>query len=206
MTTSEGAAGGPALPADWSPGEAGRSGPVGPPGARVVVLCTGNAVRSVMAGFMLQYLSDQHGLGLSLSTAGTHTVDGQPVSMRTSAALRSIPEMADAPVGRHRSRQLHAEQLHHAQLVVAMEADHVRFVRRHHPVAANRTATIRRLVADLPPGPGSLNERIASLALERVAVHDDEDVADPAGREDAVYQACAEELWALTRALAPRLR
>ncbi len=182
------------------------SEPGDPPApARLLVVCTGNAARSVMAGFMLEYLSEAGGLGLRVATAGTHTVDGQPMSMRTRAALRAVDELADAAVGRHRSHQLSDADLDRADLVVAMEADHVRYVRRRHPGAAPRTATIRRLCADLGPGPGPLGARVGALGLESVELHADEDVADPAGRDEEVYVACALELWGLCRELAARL-
>ncbi len=174
-------------------------------GPHLMVLCTGNAARSVMAGFMLSHLSEVHGLGLRVDTAGTLTVDGHPMSLRTRAALTSIPEMADAPVGAHRSRQLHGHHLHGVDLVIAMEADHVRYVHRHHPVVADRTAVLRRLVEILPPGPPSLADRVAALQLAGRAPLDEEDVADPAGRDEAVYRACAEELWDLCRRLVPLL-
>lgn len=172
----------------------------------LLVLCTGNAARSVMAGFMLRRLAADAGLPMVVDTAGTLTVDGHPMSMRTRAALTAIPAMADAPVGEHRSRQLHGHQLHGVDLVIAMEADHVRYVRRHHPGVADRTATLRRLATELAPGPvPGLAERVAALRLAEAVEDDAEDVADPAGRDEAVYRACAEELWDLCRRLVPRL-
>jgi protein-tyrosine-phosphatase len=168
----------------------------------LLVLCTGNAARSVMAGFMLEHLSAGRGAAdLHVVTAGTHTIDGQPVGLRTRSALSTIPELADLPFGRHRSRQVYEADLARAQLVVAMEADHVRFVRRHHPAAADRTATIRRLCADLPPAPPTLAERVAGLDLAETVLSETEDVIDPAGGEEAVYAACAAELWLLCRRL-----
>jgi protein-tyrosine-phosphatase len=92
-----------------------------------------------------------------------------------------------------------------ADLVVAMEAAHVRYVRRHHPAAADRTGTLRRLVATLGPPVEPLDQRVAALGLARVELSDDEDVADPAGQDQAAYVACAVELWALCRSLAERL-
>jgi len=174
--------------------------------AEVLVVCTGNAARSVMAGYMIEWLADQAGRhDLSVSTAGTLAVDGQPMSLRTRAALATIAELAHVPVGSHRSRQLVVGDVDRATLVVAMEADHVRFVRRRHPHAAARTATIRRLCRDLPGGPSPLPDRLAGLELAAVELGDDEDVSDPAGGDDAVYVACAGELWSLCRELVPRL-
>jgi protein-tyrosine-phosphatase len=168
----------------------------------LLVLCTGNAARSVMAGFMLEHLSaGRVGDPLHIVTAGTHTIDGQPMGMRTRAALARLPELADTDVRRHRSRQVHGIDLVHADLVVVMEADHVRFVRRQFPDAAAKTATLRRLCRDLAPAPPALADRVAALDLARVEVSDDEDVLDPAGKEADAYAECADEIWELCQRL-----
>jgi protein-tyrosine-phosphatase len=177
----------------------------GPPEATVLTVCTGNAARSVMAGYMLEALAAARGRDWRVLTAGTHALDGQPMSMRTRAAIASIPELAAAPLARHRSRQLHDPDLEVADLVVAMEADHVRYVRRRHPAAAGRTGTLRFLSRALDASPPSLPERVARLRLAQRPLGEDEDVADPAGHEEEVYLACAHELWRLCRALADRL-
>jgi protein-tyrosine-phosphatase len=172
------------------------------PMTELLVLCTGNAARSVMAGFMLETLDvARGGTDLHIVTGGTHTVDGQPMGQRTRSALKTLPELAQVEFGRHRSRQVGKADLDRADLVVVMEADHVRFVRRHYPEAADRTATIRRLCEDLPPGPPSLGERVATLALADAMLSDADDVIDPAGGEAAEYEACVTELWALCQGL-----
>ncbi len=166
----------------------------------VLVLCTGNAARSVMAGFMLEALRDgRPGSPLRVVTAGTHSIDGQPMGMRTRAALSRLPELAGAEFRRHRSRQVHGIDLVHAELVVVMEADHVRYVRRRFPDAAPKTATIRRLCRDLPPAPPDLVDRVRSLGLAELEVDESEDVLDPAGHDADVYEACVDELWGLCR-------
>ena len=134
----------------------------------LLVLCTGNAARSVMAGFMLDALRDgRPGEPLHVVTAGTHTIDGQPMGLRTRTALTRLPELEGADFRRHRSRQVHGVDLVHAELVVVMEADHVRFVRRQFPDAAAKTGTIRYLCHHLAPSPPALGERVAALASRR---------------------------------------
>jgi protein-tyrosine-phosphatase len=155
-----------------------------------------------MAGFMLEHLrGDGADADLRIVTAGTHTIDGQPMGLRTRSALSTIPELAGAAFGGHRSRQVHEKDLLRADLVVAMEADHVRFVRREFPEAAARTATIRRLCLALPTGPPGLAQRVAEVRLADAPLSDHEDVIDPAGGDDTTYVACVAELWALCQKL-----
>ncbi len=163
----------------------------------VVFLCTGNAARSVMAGAALSaHLPDWH-----VTTAGTLVVEGQPMSLRTRAALEEVG--LEAP--HHRSRQASATELGHAALVIAMAPEHVLWVRRTHSTAAARTATLRRLVRDLPHGPTALHARVAGLGLDRVELGDWEEVGDPGGGDNATYAACAVEVTELVAQLAGRL-
>jgi protein-tyrosine-phosphatase len=136
-------------------------------------------------------------------TAGTFVVEGQPMSRRTRDALTSVGVESLPP---HRSQQLTDADVDGADLIIAMAGEHVAYVRRRHPEAAGRTATIRRLVRDLSDGPDLLAERVAALGLATTEIAPWEDVEDPAGGEDEVYVSCAKELAQLTAELAPRLR
>jgi protein-tyrosine phosphatase len=172
----------------------------------LLVVCTGNASRSVMAGEMLRHLATRRGAPLSVVTAGTHALDGLPLGARTVRALCAVPALAAPPVTTHRSRQLAADDLRRADLVVVMETAHVRYVRRLDPDAAPRTGLLRALARDLPPGaPETLGARVVSLGLEHAALDPGDDVADPAGGDDAAYVACAAALWQLCSELDRRL-
>src|SRR5579863_155329 len=111
-----------------------------------------------MAESMLQVLAP----GWEVASAGTHSIDGQPMSWRTREALSRLGYRADW----HRSRQADADDLDVAELVAVFEEFQLEWVRREHPAAAPRTASLHRLAASLPPpgpGGGDLAARVASL-------------------------------------------
>lgn len=138
---------------------------------------------------------------LPIVTAGTHVIEGQPMSRRTRAALEVVGFSADG----HRSHQITEADIEGSVLILAMASEHVGYIRRKHPGAAHRTASIKRLVRDLPPGPEPLPERLARLHLAEVEVEVWEDVEDPAGGDDPVYVSCARELADLCGRLVPLL-
>jgi protein-tyrosine-phosphatase len=167
----------------------------------LVTLCTGNAARSVMAGMMLQQLGDFEGLDLDVITAGTHAIEGQPMSIRTRRALETIDDLDMSRAIGHRSHQLTPSDVDVADVIVGMEADHVAYVRRVHPGAATKTVTLRRLVADLGVEATSFEERLAAMDVSAIDLSVEIDVVDPAGGEQEDYDRCAAEIWELCQVL-----
>jgi protein-tyrosine phosphatase len=162
----------------------------------VLVLCTGNAARSVMAGVMLETAGP-----VRILTAGTHVVENQPMSRRTRDALAALGLDNSA----HRSRQLSDTDLDATDLVIAMAAEHVAYVRRRHPRASDRTATLSWLVGHLPGGPETLAARVTEMGLADIDPAAQGDVDDPAGGDEDTYAACATQLSGLVAGLVDRL-
>jgi protein-tyrosine-phosphatase len=151
-----------------------------------------------MAGVLLA----EHVPGLQVTTSGTHVIEGLPMSWRTADAIRSL----GLEVPQHRSRQATAAELDSADLVIAAAHDHVRWMRRVHPDAAPRTATLKTLSRLLPgPEAGPFGERVAALGLADLPLDPDDDVIDPAGGDVDVFVETAAEIAEHVHLLAPRL-
>jgi protein-tyrosine-phosphatase len=164
----------------------------------IVFLCTGNAARSVMAGALLEDRAPD----LRVTTAGTHVVEGMPMSWRTRDAIAEL----GVEQSMHRSHQLTDFDVDAADVVVCLAAEHVAYMRRTHPDAAAKTVTLKRLVRDLPETSGaSFTERLAALQLEDVDLASWEDVDDPAGGDLPIFRACAHEIRDLIYQLLPEL-
>ena len=162
--------------------------------SHVLFVCTGNAARSVMAGAMFERLAPDW----EVTTAGTHVIEGQPMSWRTREAMARLGFSANG----HRSHQLLGADLEAADVVVGFEGWHIAYVRRSHPAASGKTATMKRWCRDLRRGTTSLATRIETLDLAHVAVEPWEDLEDPAGGDVEVVAACARDVLDLTTTLA----
>jgi protein-tyrosine-phosphatase len=159
----------------------------------VLVLCTGNATRSVLAGELLRRRRPD----LAVETAGTLSVDGRPVSWRTRAAFEAI----GLPVPEHTSAQATLDHVERADLLLGAAPEHVAWVRREHPDASARAVTLRRLDRlDEPIGTW-----LASGAAATVELAGWEEVVDPGGGEVDDFVACAREIEVLVARVAPRL-
>ncbi len=167
----------------------------------VTFLCTGNAARSVMGAAMMRAHFGEDP-PVSVLSGGTHVLGGQPMSVRTRTAL----ERHGLRDPWHRSRQLSATDIECSALIVAMEPDHLRWMRRIHPSGAAKTGSLKRVARDLQPGSvGDLALRVAELDLDEVSLEAWEEVVDPgAGCQDD-YNAAADEVAALVDQLIKRL-
>ena len=169
----------------------------------VLVLCTANRCRSVMAGALLARRLRVAGVAGWVHSAGL-LGDGQPAPPGVVSAMASY----ELDVSWHRSRLMTADELAAASLVLAMTREHVRHAVVTEPAVWPRAFTLKEMVRRGhqagPRGSGeSLADWVARLHVgrERTALlgdSPDDDVPDPVGGPPQAYMMTAALLDQLT--------
>lgn len=116
---------------------------------RILTVCTGNICRSPMAEFAVRDALEQAGLGdrvevTSVGTTGWES--GNPIDPRADALLR---QRGIDPSG-HRARRMEEAEVRGADLVLALDHDHVDPLRR---VLGSQVEETLHMVRDFAPEP-----------------------------------------------------
>jgi len=145
-----------------------------------------------MAAAMLRHA----GPNVHITSAGTHSIPGLPMSARTRTALGGFG-VADPT---HLSAQLEQDMVDEATLIAIFEPMHLSYMRKKHPAAVHKVASLPRIVRDLPDGDSAtLEQRLLELDLDFHTFEAWEEVIDPAGGDLAVFKQSAKEIHGLVR-------
>lgn len=169
---------------------------------RVLVVCTGNICRSPAVERLLA--DGLRGDDVEVVSAGTSAVVGAPVSAEMALLLDGVGVPSDG----FAARQVTADEVRRAGLVLALTREHRRTLVQLEPAAVRRTFTLRelaRVVATVDPAElpdAAPADRLAALVdlagrrrgLARAADPADDDVADPYGRGASAYRASFDQL------------
>ncbi|MET1017781.1 MAG: low molecular weight phosphatase family protein [Leifsonia flava] len=181
------------------------------PDFSILTVCSGNICRSPLAEQLLRAgLADVP--GIRVSSAGTVGMVGYPMDAQSAelAARFGVTDTAE-----HVARELNAQHVGDAQLILAMSREHRRAVAQMTPRASRRTFTIRefaRIAAEItdddlaPAAELPLDDTAGRLSATVAVVGDlrgmvtpaltpeDDDVIDPYRRTADVYEQTGTEL------------
>jgi protein-tyrosine phosphatase len=174
----------------------------------LLFVCHANICRSPMAERLSRHALSIHcGLDpapVTVASAGTHALVGAPMHPHAVDVLAELGVAADG----FRGRQVSAELVAHADLVLTATRQERAICAALAPVAVRRVFTIRqfgRFVAALDPARLAglpADDRLAALAREANAVRgrlqpvpaEEDDLADPVHGTAAEFRACAREI------------
>ena len=172
----------------------------------ILLVCTANACRSVMAQALLSARLAARGVAVPVASAGL-LGDGRPPPPE----VVSVMAARGLDVTGHRSRAVTADDLAAADLILGLTREHVRHAAVLRPEAWPRAFTIRELLRRGrqagPRAPGEpLGHWLTRAADGRrradlLGSHPADDVADPAGGPLREYRATADTLERLARDL-----
>jgi len=167
---------------------------------RVLVVCTGNICRSPAAEFLLRAGLDRVA-GMEVASAGLRAVVGASIAPQMAERLR---ERGIDPAGWTAS-QLDPGEVRSADVVLTMTAEQRAAVVARTPTAVRRTFTLREFadlarLSDLGPAARPADRLTALVAAapqaraRRAAQASLDDIDDPFGREDAVFDRVLAEI------------
>ena len=157
--------------------------PTAPP--RLLFVCTGNATRSVIGAALVAREYPQW----PVASAGTFAIPGLTSSVRTLAALTAVSVTATG----HRSTTFTDEHCAEANVVITFECDHVRFIRKRFPAAAERTLTLPCLARLASKSTGDITWSLPTDLAEQ-PLQPWMQINDPAGGQVEDFIACAREI------------
>ena len=180
------------------------------PPFRILFVCTGNICRSPLAERVLQQEMDKIAPGVfAVESAGTDAKVGSAMEPLIEGFIRDT----GASWNGFAARQLTAQILDRQDLVLALTREHRSRIVRLRPVLLKKTFTLRELARLLPHIAGTRGvhpaerwETAIPMALRargphRATTASDDDVVDPYGRGNDVFETMRQQLAPAVRGL-----
>lgn len=164
----------------------------------VLFVCTANICRSTYAELVTR---SQVPAEVRVTSAGTHALVGRPMDEVMAGALAGRADHRD-----HQAQQVTRQLVEAADLVIAMSAEHRRYILDEWPKCAKKTFVIGQAARELAQAPDELSRSgIAEyLAGHRTSTPDDS-VADPYGLGVEAARVSAAQIDALLAPIVQRL-
>lgn len=162
---------------------------------KVLFVCTGNLCRSPMADGLMRHALEERGCEeVEVISAGTWAYRGSPA---TPEAVETVRKRG-VDLSEHRSQPIELDDLHSADVIVAMTSVHVRELASLAPEIVDRIVMMKELPEIEPhpvPSDARPGERLEALLTgRRPKRRRSLDVDDPMGLPISAYERCVREL------------
>ncbi|OGW77220.1 MAG: hypothetical protein A3C51_01875 [Omnitrophica bacterium RIFCSPHIGHO2_02_FULL_46_20] len=135
----------------------------------VLLVCTGNSCRSIMAeGLLKKYLKKEGKEDIEVKSAGARAIDDMPPTAETIEVMKK--EGVD--VSGFRSKRLTYDLIKKADLILAMASHHMDEIIKTAPDAAPKAHLLKQY----------------GLKTDDVEVREDPDILDPIGKPISYYE------------------
>lgn len=127
---------------------------------RIMTVCTGNICRSPMGEYLIKQAAAQAGLAVEVASSGiSNEEEGNPIDRRAKKVLDEL----NINTGSHRAQQFTRADFDRYDLLLAMDTNHYRALRR---MAPNDEAAAKvRLMREFDPA-------VAEQPLDRLGIYD----------------------------------
>lgn len=130
----------------------------------ILLVCTGNSCRSVMAAGLLKEMLEGKGK-FKILTAGTSAVNGTPPTAETIQVMSG----KKIDVSGHRSTPLTDEMINQADLILVMERRHKEFILQRVSEAKDKVHLLGEFdIPDPITGPLSFYHKVLDIVMEGV--------------------------------------
>jgi protein-tyrosine-phosphatase len=147
----------------------------------VLFVCSGNVSRSFLAEALLRHEMDRLGRGdVSVSSAGLYAFPGSPPDPKMVRYLETL----GIEVSSHKAKQVAAEDVERADLILVMERLHAQEIARRWPGSETKVELLTKSLPGVPV---------------------EDDIVDPFGRTPYHYRLAQSQITLAVKALGKRL-